>query len=199
MAGFRKKPRTTRSACDRRGLDRRSDRRHPRLSRWPGRLGRLGRAALGGRPRLAALAGDRRVLLRGGRRGGVLRRRFRSRSDRGPGWRAREDARSQALPRLARRNTPFRDAATPGSVRWRCGSRVFQVRSMSPSSAATATIGTLRQPTFWCTKPGGALTDIDGEQLHQLPAAGACAAGCREPVAPWHGTCSHTRRRAQFV
>src|SRR5215831_14240209 len=43
----------------------------------------------------------------------------------------------------------------PRSIPWRCGSPVSPTaRSMQRLPAAPATIGTLRLPIFWCTKPG---------------------------------------------
>ena len=74
-AGCRRKPRTIpRGATPPRALDRRSDRRHARLSRRPRRLDHFGRA---GRRRPAAAgralcAGDRRDVPRAARQGATL-------------------------------------------------------------------------------------------------------------------------------
>ncbi len=68
--------------------------------------------------------------------------------------RRREAARPEALPWLARRTASLGGAAARGSARWRCGWPASRMaRSTSRSSAATATTGTLRRRTFWCTKP----------------------------------------------
>ena len=186
----------------RRGLDRRSDRRHARLSRRPRGLGGLGRAR-GRRPaaaRRALCAGDRRILLRGGRRGRDLQRR----SDPGPARnRARgHQARSVPSASSARsRNSIRRWCRCPGSARWRCGSPGSRrARSTSPSSSGNSHDWDLAAADLLVHEAGGALTDIDGERLvynRPQPVHALLVAASRSR----HGTALALirERRAQFV
>ena len=136
-------------------LDRRSDRRHPRLSR--GLPDWTVSAALvdNGRPVVACLlrAGDGRIFYGDRGQGATPQRR----SDRGDGrgvacGRAGRRAEEPILERLADVAPPFtvmpRD---PLACAAPCPRRARRVRRRD-CRRTTATTGTLRRPTFWCTK-----------------------------------------------
>ena len=143
------------AACRAPRLGGRSDRRHARLHRRP--RGLVGVGGAGGRwpagGRRVVRAGDRRTVPcdRGRRRDAQRRRdpgQFRRQPRRRPRRRAQDRCSIgslQAGPELSR---------CRASIRWRCGWPGWRTASSTPRwPAATATTGTLRLPTFWCTKP----------------------------------------------
>ena len=135
----------------------RPHRRHARLSRGPCRLGGVGGAGERGPSgrRRALCAGDRRIVPGDRRR----RRDAQRRADRRRARAMRSRARSSPAPSGAWtlwRRSSRTSRRCRGFRRWRCVWRALQpARSTAPSPDPTAMIGTLRRPTFWCTKPAG--------------------------------------------
>ena len=144
-----------RAARRRAALDRRSDRRHPRLSSPAARLDDLGRA---GRERPAGRgarvrAGGRRLLSGGRRRGRDAQRRRDWRRARATSFERRARGRPEADPRRLARVDARHGRRAEGAFA-RAAHRPRRVGRLDVAFAAqTATTGTLRRPTFWCTKP----------------------------------------------
>ena len=104
--------------------------------------------------RRALCAGDRRDVPRGARRRRHAQRRDASPRARGGKLDRRQARRPQALSGPARAPRPGHPGAAAGCIRWRCGWRAWRTaNSMPRSPRPAATTGTLRRPTFWCTKP----------------------------------------------
>ena len=163
-------------------LDRRSDRRHPRLSRRPAGLdgfGGAGRERPADRGCLFAPVTDEFFAATPGAARPATARRSpppaarRSPTPASPGRRTFSNA-----SRRSRRPSP----SCRGCLRWRCASPASRrAPSTSPSPAATVTTGTLQRLIFWCTKraarsrPSGA-----GLSLIIVPCRGT---GCWSPPA----------------
>ena len=135
-------------------LDRRSDRRHARLYRRPAGLGGLRRA---GRERPAGrgvplCAGQRRIL----RCGRWPWRDPQRRCDRGHARRANRGSAHRRPAKISRPVANHRAAVCRHAAHALAGAALGPGRrgniSRRPLPAATAMTGTLRPPTFWCTK-----------------------------------------------
>ena len=165
-AGCRRKPRTT---CARRAmparLDRRSDRRHPRLHRRPRDWSISVALVEDGRPVAgrAFRAGDRRVVSAMPASGATRQRR----ADRGQapadsaqrrqGW----PGRKRLLDRAGAADCPNR-CRSPKCIRWRCGSRASRRRARCRHSPrGNSHDWDLAAADLLVHEAGGAMTDLD--------------------------------------
>ena len=147
-----------------------------------------------GRPVVAALYApvDRRTVPRRRRPRRDAATACRSRASDGSSARRRADRRAQALARTAQRHrarhAPRRRKSHSLALRLaRVAARRARCRfRLRP----TATTGTLRQPTFWCTKPAALMTDFDGAVADLQPARIRCTARCSPPGARVMRRCS---------
>ena len=180
------------------GVGRRPDRRHARLSRRPVRTGRVSVALVSDGPpgrRRALCAGDRRIVP--GASPAAARRSTGRRS-----WRARAmRSRARKFSGPKRRLEALAAIVPHIEVMPRIPSLALRLARVANRRARrrvradrTAMTGTLRRPTFWCTKPAGVLPTLTGQSLiynRPDPVHGALVAAGRAR----HTRCSAIRDR----